>query len=87
MGVMACSVSNCTEIMCDTYIEDFGYMCSDCKERFKDYILRQPDNKYFDSSAYLVDKLKEFKEIPVSSANKEKVILAVEEFLKSKSIK
>lgn len=38
MGVMGCSRKDCDSIMCDTYIDDFGYICSDCKTEFKDYL-------------------------------------------------
>ncbi|MFW6225469.1 MAG: hypothetical protein ACOC3V_00755 [bacterium] len=38
MGVMSCYRKNCDNIMCDTYIDDVGYICWECKEEFKDYI-------------------------------------------------
>ena len=38
MGVMECSRNNCTNIMCDTYIDDIGYLCRDCQNEFKDYL-------------------------------------------------
>ena len=36
MGVMSCSRTDCDNIMCDTYVEDIGYICSDCKSEFRD---------------------------------------------------
>ena len=30
MGVMECSRKGCTNIMCDKYSSDFGYICNDC---------------------------------------------------------
>ncbi len=38
MGVMSCSRKGCTNIMCDTYISDIGYVCSDCQLDFKEYL-------------------------------------------------
>ncbi len=39
MGVLACNKNNCSHIMCDTYIDDIGYICNDCKEDFKKWLL------------------------------------------------
>ncbi len=38
MGVMECSRNNCNKVMCDTYIDDIGYLCMDCQNEFKDYL-------------------------------------------------
>jgi hypothetical protein len=38
MGVMSCSRKNCDNIMCDTYVQSIGYVCSDCKSEFKEYL-------------------------------------------------
>jgi len=38
MGVMECSRNNCENIMCDTYIDDIGYICRGCQNEFKDYL-------------------------------------------------
>jgi hypothetical protein len=35
MGVMASSREGCSRIMCEKYIDDIGYLCSDCIEDFK----------------------------------------------------
>lgn len=34
MGVMQCHRKGCENIMCDTYINSVGYICSDCKYEF-----------------------------------------------------
>lgn len=34
MGVKSCSISDCESIMCDTYVDGVGYICTDCQERF-----------------------------------------------------
>ena len=36
MGVMSCSRKGCENILCDTYIPDIGYICTSCKEEFKE---------------------------------------------------
>jgi len=38
MGVKECSRLNCSEIMCDTYIREIGYICDSCKKEFKEYL-------------------------------------------------
>lgn len=38
MGVMSCHRKGCNEIMCDTYINDIGYICYDCQREFDDYL-------------------------------------------------
>jgi hypothetical protein len=38
MGVMNCSRKDCDNIMCDTYIQSVGYVCSNCQSEFKTYL-------------------------------------------------
>lgn len=38
MGVMGCHRNNCSNVMCDTYVDGIGYICSDCQREFKDYL-------------------------------------------------
>lgn len=38
MGVMSCSRKNCDNIMCSIYVQSVGYMCSDCRSEFKEYL-------------------------------------------------
>lgn len=35
---MTCSRRECEEIMCRTYVPTVGYICSDCKTEFKEYL-------------------------------------------------
>lgn len=35
MGVMACRRMGCTNIMCDAYSSDYGYLCHDCLAELK----------------------------------------------------
>lgn len=39
MGVLSCSRDGCSNIMCDTYVDGIGYICTECQEEFKEYIL------------------------------------------------
>lgn len=41
MGVMSCSRKNCTNIMCDTYISNIGYICDECKHEFMSENIRE----------------------------------------------
>lgn len=36
---MTCSRSGCDIIMCDTYVHGVGYVCTECKREFKNYLL------------------------------------------------
>jgi hypothetical protein len=38
MGVKYCGRLSCNNIMCDTYIDSFGYICDECKSEFKEYV-------------------------------------------------
>lgn len=38
MGVMSCSRKKCENIMCQTYIDDVGYICYECTVEFKEYL-------------------------------------------------
>lgn len=35
MGVMSCSRRGCEHIMCNTYVEEVGYVCHSCQDEFK----------------------------------------------------
>lgn len=60
MGVMGCFRNDCNSVMCDTYIESIGYICSDCKREFKDYL---EENKIELKNEYEITKeLKKFME-------------------------
>lgn len=38
MGVMSCSRRGCSNIMCDTHVDDIGYVCNDCQKEFDQYL-------------------------------------------------
>lgn len=38
MGVMSCHRPDCDSIMCDTYVDDVGYVCRECQREFSDYL-------------------------------------------------
>lgn len=39
MGVLSCTRHDCPRIMCDTYVDGVGYVCNECQEEFKKYLL------------------------------------------------
>lgn len=41
MGAKYCSRNCCDSIMCDTYISQVGYICKDCIEEFKKYVISE----------------------------------------------
>lgn len=48
MGVMSCSREGCSNIMCDTYVNDIGYICYECQKEFKEYLFiydKNPSNE------------------------------------------
>jgi hypothetical protein len=71
MGVMPCHILNCENIMCDTYIDQVGHVCTDCQTRFKHWMKTQTDTRYLDSKNYLINKLMEFQKISIPIINYE----------------
>jgi hypothetical protein len=72
MGVMSCSRKNCERILCDTYVDDIGYICYDCQQEFKDYIAETGIGQYDDiETGKLLKLLKEFMETPKDTYKKE----------------
>lgn len=41
MGVMSCSRPSCPNIMCQTYVNSIGYVCTECQNEFKDYLKKE----------------------------------------------
>ncbi len=41
MGVMECSRRHCDNILCNTYIDDIGFVCRECQAEFKKYLLHE----------------------------------------------
>jgi hypothetical protein len=81
MGVLACSRIDCTEIMCDTYINDIGYICNYCKDEFK---------HYFDSNGVvaategnIIEELRKFMSIRKTSNDYDNKITVDEFFNKN----
>jgi len=54
--------------MCDTYISDgdVGYVCTDCKQEFKDY-MKNITNKFDSSFGEILGELKKFMETPAGT--------------------
>lgn len=39
MGTMMCYRKDCDNILCETYVESVGYICSSCQAEFKEYLV------------------------------------------------
>ena len=74
MGVMTCSRRSCTNVMCDTYIPDVGYICDDCVKAFKE---TTKDIAYATEDA-ITDRLHDFM---VTSKDSSGVPMSVDRFL------
>ncbi len=59
MGVLACSRSGCSNIMCDIYIPEIGYICHECKKQFREYMLNKPHKVIF-TEENIRESLREF---------------------------
>jgi hypothetical protein len=59
MGCMGCA--RCDSVMCDTYIDDFGYICYNCKQKFENFLFSKGYNPYEIKVSELMKMLKEFK--------------------------
>lgn len=63
---MKCSIIDCENIMCDTYIDPVGYICDDCQNNFISWLKTQKEN-YEDSEKWLTLKLEEFSNLQITT--------------------
>ena len=78
MGVMNCSRNSCNSIMCDTYIELFGYMCENCKKEFKQFLIDKDNiNEKDMSKGEIFHELKLFN----LSSKEDNKRMSIDEFL------
>ena len=77
---MSCSGENCSDIMCDTYIDDVGYVCSDCQREFKEYL--EKENKSPKTEGQIKKELKVFMDTEKDYYTEGKEI-AIDEFFSS----
>lgn len=59
MGVRSCDRSGCSNVMCDTHVNDIGSICNECKEEFKQY-LQENDVHYPETEIEIQAQLKLF---------------------------
>lgn len=64
MGVLACSKVGCESVMCDTHVPGIGYVCRDCQESFKRWLV--VTGGYPDNELKLYCQLKQYMEIEKS---------------------
>lgn len=77
MGVKGCFRIGCDSIMCDTYVPEVGYVCSDCQKDFKlwlDSIGICPN-----TNGKILVRLKEFMDIPKSEMDST-IVNSIDEF-------
>ena len=68
MGVKECFRKDCDNVCCDAYIDDVGYICTECKDEFKDYLnIKGLDPNLQISRPAFIGNLKLFKNIPKNS--------------------
>lgn len=41
---MPCYRTGCTNIFCDTHIPELGYICSECQNEFKNFLIKNKLN-------------------------------------------
>jgi hypothetical protein len=41
MSVMECNRRRCPNVMCDTHIHGMGYICNDCQQEFRGFLLER----------------------------------------------
>lgn len=58
MGVLTCGRKGCDEIMCQTYVDDIGYICDECQSEFNATIGNDDDNVF--SQGEIVRELTKF---------------------------
>lgn len=81
MGVLNCSRRCCDNIMCNTYVRSVGYVCDDCQEEFKEYLLQENISLHND---YSINKeLEKFMDTDKGSfSKKNKTEMDVNEFFR-----
>lgn len=55
---MSCSRNGCEKIMCDTYVNSIGYVCWECQNEFKEYLISK--NVSAQTEGYIKQELEKF---------------------------
>jgi len=66
MGVLSCSRKYCTNIMCDIYVPQVGYICYECKREFINFA--ESYNQTFNTTNDVVIALNQFLNVPKGSS-------------------
>lgn len=75
MGVMSCSRNGCESIMCQTHIDDVGYICSSCKIEFEEFLEKRILIEGDLYEGEIIKALKSFMETEPSLEKGEKISL------------
>lgn len=62
MGVLACDRKGCGNIMCDICVDHSYYICYECMDQFKLWLVTQQP-LYLDSNSFILEKFKEFMKV------------------------
>jgi transposase-like protein len=76
---MSCSRRGCSNVMCDTYINDIGYVCHDCQKEFQLFL--DENNKNPKNANEIHDELEKFMET-TSRKNYDSGELSIDEFFR-----
>lgn len=79
MSVLNCSRTNCDHIMCDTYVDEVGYICNDCQEEFKEYMESKFGCDVF-TEGIILEHLKEFMETRKSDNRRSNDVMSINGF-------
>ena len=79
MGVMTCSRNGCSNIMCDTYLPNLGYICNECQREFKELPESSELNNTKDIAIRIEQFMKTEKNLSSAQENKE---MSVDEFFR-----
>lgn len=52
MSVLACDRKDCKNIMCDVCINGSYYVCNDCEQEFKEYLVKENLNPTTEGEIY-----------------------------------
>lgn len=80
MGVKTCSRVDCENIMCDTCVNDIGYVCNDCQNEFKKYL--EKENIVVETKKQIRSELENFMTIKKDTYTDSEQ-MSVEEFFSS----
>lgn len=77
MGVLACSRSDCDNIMCELISDEYGYICNECFEELKEFLVYRGTVNDTEGNCLI----KEFMESPKTHERSSSLAGKMEDFL------